>query len=205
MMKIEIRNDSVYLEGYVNAVDRDSRPIPSADGNFIEKISPGAFGDALKRAKDVDLLLDHNRKIGSLSEKNLILTEDSIGLRAKCVIKDSEVIEKARKKLLRGWSFGFQVLKQRAEEVKDGVKRRIVEQLNLYEVSIIDDKMMPCYAGTSIEQRSSDDGEEIKKEIRGCLDDIDYKEEDIVENVKNKKDNENFKRKIEYLKLKNTW
>ena len=37
-MRIEIRNDSVLLDGYVNAVDRESKPIPSVRGKFVEKI-----------------------------------------------------------------------------------------------------------------------------------------------------------------------
>lgn len=28
-MRIEVRNDSVVLDGYVNAVDRESKPIPT--------------------------------------------------------------------------------------------------------------------------------------------------------------------------------
>lgn len=39
-MRIELRNDSVVLDGYVNAVDRDSRPIPSALGKFVERMMP---------------------------------------------------------------------------------------------------------------------------------------------------------------------
>ena len=31
-MRIEIRSDSVILDGYVNAVDRYSKPIPSLEG-----------------------------------------------------------------------------------------------------------------------------------------------------------------------------
>ena len=36
-MRIEIRNDSAVLDGYVNVVDRESKPIPSVKGKFIEK------------------------------------------------------------------------------------------------------------------------------------------------------------------------
>ncbi len=48
-MRIEIRSDSVLLDGYVNAVDRYSRPIRSADGSFVEKILPKVFQRALDR------------------------------------------------------------------------------------------------------------------------------------------------------------
>ena len=87
-MRIEIRSDSVILDGYVNAVDRYSRTINSPTGKFIEKIEPGAFSKALERAENVDLLLDHNksRKLGSTKEGNLQLFEDNIGLRAICTV-----------------------------------------------------------------------------------------------------------------------
>ena len=39
-MRIEIRNDSVLLDGYVNAVARDSRPMLDENGEkFVEQIS----------------------------------------------------------------------------------------------------------------------------------------------------------------------
>ena len=37
-MKIEIRNNSIVLDGYVNAVCRDSRVLPSPRGKFVEQI-----------------------------------------------------------------------------------------------------------------------------------------------------------------------
>ena len=80
-MRIEIRNDAVVIDGYVNAVARDSRPIPSVRGKFVEQIVPKAFDRALSKSKNVDLLLNHdsNRKLGSTLEGNLELFEDNIG------------------------------------------------------------------------------------------------------------------------------
>ena len=163
-MRIEIRNDVVVIDGYVNAVARDSRPIPSVRGKFVEQIVPKAFERALSKSKNVDLLLNHdnNRKLGSTLEGNLELFEDNIGLRAICTVTDSDVIEKARNNQLRGWSFGFYADKDRWEE-KDGVQRRFVEELELTEVSIIDNTKMPAYIATSIETRA---GEEVLKELR---------------------------------------
>lgn len=163
-MRIEIRNDVVVIDGYVNAVARDSRPIPSVRGKFVEQIVPKAFERALSKSKNVDLLLNHdnNRKLGSTLECNLELFEDNIGLRAICTVTDSDVIEKARNNQLRGWSFGFYADKDRWEE-KDGVQRRFVEELELTEVSIIDNTKMPAYIATSIEARA---GEEVLKELR---------------------------------------
>lgn len=158
-MRIEIRNDSVVLDGYVNVVDRESKPIPSVKGKFIEKIKPGAFQRSLEKRANVDLLLNHdkNRKLGSTSEGNLELFEDNIGLRAICTVTDPDVIDKAKNKELRGWSFGFYAEKDKLESVENGYERRIVEELDLFEVSIVDNTKNPAYAGTSIEMR--DDNE----------------------------------------------
>ena len=158
-MQIEIRNDSVVIDGYVNAVARDSRPLRDKEGKkFIEQIVPKAFERALSRASEIKLLLNHdsNRQLGSTGD-NLELYEDSIGLRAHAVVTDAEVIEKARKHELRGWSFGFIPTDVTAEDLANGMQRRFVEDMDLQEVSIIDLRKLPCYAGTLIETRADGD------------------------------------------------
>ena len=153
-MRIEVRNDSVVLDGYVNAVDRESKPIPTVNGRFIEKIKPGAFQRSLNSRENIDLLLNHdkNRKLGSTKEGNLELFEDNIGL-----------IEKAKNKQLRGWSFGFYTKKDRWEKFKDGYDKRTVEELDLFEVTIVDNTRNPAYMATSIEMR---DDKEVLTENR---------------------------------------
>jgi HK97 family phage prohead protease len=184
-MRIEIRNDSVLLDGYVNAVDRDSKPIITARGKCVERIEPRAFEKALGRTENVDLLLNHdkNRKLGSTKEKNLELFEDNIGLRAICTVKDAEVIQKAKDKKLKGWSFGMFANKDRMEERAENIPRRHVVDLDLFEVSIIDDRMSPCYIGTTIEQRADKEviTEQRGDEFRAVTDDqskssVDYTE-----------------------------
>lgn len=164
-IRIEIRNDSVILDGYVNATGKDSKPIPSLHGKFIEQIKPDAFKKSLEKRDNVDLLLNHdkNRKLGSISDGNLELIEDGIGLRAVCTVTDSVVIEKAKNKQLRGWSFGFYSEKDRWEDTTEGYQRRYVEELDIFEVSIIDDTKSPAYIGTSIEMR---DNQEVLSENR---------------------------------------
>ncbi|MCM1525560.1 MAG: HK97 family phage prohead protease, partial [Ruminococcus sp.] len=162
-MDFEIRADgSLHIEGYVNAVERDSRTVICPEcGKCVEQIASGAFGKALRAAPDVAMLVNHDRrrKIGSTAEKNLKLHEDSIGLRASADITDSEVIEKAQRGLLRGWSFGFRAKDTVIERRGENLPRRRVKALDIFEVSIIDDRFTPCYAGTSIEVRA--DGEEM--------------------------------------------
>jgi HK97 family phage prohead protease len=165
-MRIEIRSNSVLLDGYVNAVGRDSRPIITPHGKVVEQIEPRAFQKALDRAENVDLLLNHdkNKKLGSTKDGNLELYEDNIGLRAICTVTDPDVIQKAREKKLKGWSFGMYTNKDEIEERAENIPRRHIRDLDIFEVSIIDNRMSPCYVGTSIEQRAE---QEVIAEQRG--------------------------------------
>lgn len=161
-MQINIREDSVEIEGYVNAVERNSKPLLSRMGKFIERIKAGAFARALKRNDDVHVLLNHDwkRDLGSTKQGNLELAEDNIGLRAKCTITDSEVMEMAKRGDLVGWSFGF-----RDRDVKNGVENgmltREVNDLDLEEVSILDRSRVPAYDGTLIMARSEDSEDRV--------------------------------------------
>lgn len=156
-MKVEIREDKVLIEGYVNAVGRDSRVIPSPTGDFVEQVVPKTFERALQAGHDIELRLNHDRVIGSQGAGNLELREDSIGLYAKAEVSDQEVMEKARKDELRGWSFGFHKKKDRMEPLENGLHRRFLEEIDLREVSILDNRKIPAYAGTSIEARGQEE------------------------------------------------
>lgn len=163
-MKIIIRSDSVTLEGYVNAVERNSKVLNERGVDFVEKIKAGAFGRAIKRAKDIRILLNHNssRDIGGISDGNLELEEDPIGLKVKAKITDPEVIEDAKRGNLVGWSFGFtdrSVSQMRDSE--SGLPLRVVNDLNLEEVSILNRKHTPAYAGTLVNVRG--EGDETEK------------------------------------------
>lgn len=177
-MKIKLRADSVEIEGYVNAVERNSKPLWSTIGRFIERIRAGAFGRALKRNDDVQIRLNHdpNRILGSTRQGNLELHEDSIGLHARAVITDPEVIEKARSGKLTGWSFGFMDRKVE-RSMEKGMLMREVEDLDLKEVSILDDRKRPAYSGTLIYARSENDGEDVHYRDVDFEDKVDVEEE----------------------------
>lgn len=155
-MRIEIRSDSVVLDGYVNVTMRESRELSSPTGKFVEQILPKTFERALATNPSVDLLFNHdsNRKLGSTVEGNLDLREDNIGLRATATVTDPIVMDKAKNGELRGWSFGFQVLKDTWEERADGMKKRSVEEMYLAEISVLD--ITPAYIATSIESRNDE-------------------------------------------------
>ena len=177
-MDIEIRADgTLHIEGYVNAVERDSRTVICPEcGKCVEQIRAGAFGEALRAAKNVDILLNHDkeRKLGSTSEGTLLLYEDSIGLRASADIRDADVISEARAGRIRGWSFGFKKLSSEIESRANTIPRRIVTSMALNEVSLIDDRYTPCYAGTSIELRA--DGETDEHELRSNEEEVHFSE-----------------------------
>ncbi len=133
----------IFVHRYVNAVARDSKPMLDENGEkFVEQIAPKAFERAIEKSEDILCLLDHepSRKLGSTKDGNIKLFEDNIGLRAICEITDSEVIEKAKEQKLRGWSFGFEAVKEHEEVASENLKRRFIDDMNLFEVSIIDDK-----------------------------------------------------------------
>lgn len=103
------------------------------------------------------ILLNHNwdKDLGSTKQGNLELNEDSIGLMAKAVINDREVIEKARNGDLVGWSFGF-TDRDVDTHSEDGMTTRDVKDLDLYEVSILDRTRTPAYEGTMVSVRSDE-------------------------------------------------
>lgn len=197
-MKINIRADSVEIEGYVNAIERNSKPLWSRMGQFIERICKGAFKKALKRNDDVKILLNHDpsRELGSTKQGNLELEEDNIGLKARAIIIDKEVVEKARNGDLVGWSFGF-TDREVENTIERGMPLRAVKDLNLEEVSILDRTKTPAYDGTLIMARDDDGelhfrGEDFIDEVsirNETTEEIHNKEQNIVENKENSETN----------------
>ena len=181
-MKVNIRADKVEIEGYVNAIERDSKPLWSRVGQFIERICKGAFKRALKRNDDVHILLNHdwNRDLGSTKQGNLELEEDNIGLRAKATITDPEVVKKARAGELVGWSFGFSD-RDVENSIRDGMPHRAVKDLDLAEVSILDKRKSPAYEGTLITARA-EDGEVTDQYM------MHYRGEDFIDEVEVKEE-----------------
>lgn len=162
-MNINIRADNtVEIDGYVNAVERLSKPLTDRNGKFVERICKGAFRKALGRAEDVRILLNHNwdRDLGGLADKNLELDEDSIGLHARAIISDADVVQKARNGELVGWSFGFADREVENGEEK-GLALREVKDLDLYEVSLIDRSKIPAYDGTLVAVRTADESKAL--------------------------------------------
>ncbi|MDF2788677.1 MAG: peptidase [Neobacillus sp.] len=201
-MRIEIRENQVLLDGYVNAVERESRVLPSPRGRFKEKIKPKTFEKALRKADNVELRFNHdpNRKLGSIQEGNLQLFEDNIGLRAIATVSDEAVINKAKNGELRGWSFGFIDLNPDWQDGEDGISLRYLSEIDLIEVSILD--KTPAYIATSIEARGEEEviSEQRSDEFRAEIEDLTKQEEEKREDPVI--DYSIFEKEIELLKLK---
>lgn len=177
-MKINVRADSVEVEGYVNAIERNSKPLMSRIGQFVERICKGAFKKAIKRNDDIHILLNHdwNKDLGSTKKGNLELEEDNIGLKARATITDAEVVEKAKKGDLVGWSFGF-TDRDVENTIEHGMPTRAVKDLNLFEVSILDRTKTPAYDGTLIATREETSenhfiGDNLIDETNDIIDEI---------------------------------
>lgn len=195
-MKIEIRsNAEATIEGYVNAIARDSRILPSLHGKYVEQVTPKTFERALEKATDVELRFNHSKHLGSTKEGNLQLFEDNIGLYAKATITDPDVIVKARQNELRGWSFSFVKLVDKWEDAQNGLQRRFLEDIDLREVSILD--KTPAYVGTSIEMRNVGGESDIIIEERA----IEFEGEMLITDKTNY-DNSIHAKTIEMLKLR---
>ena len=173
-MEIRVRDDCVEIEGYVNAIERNSKPLWSRAGQFVERVCKGAFARALERNHNVRILLNHeeDRDLGGTADGNLELCEDAIGLHARACIYDKDVREDALAGNLVGWSFGFTDTDngvERSIDTDTGLPLRKLRDLNLKEVSILNRAKSPAYEGTLVTVRSE---EEVQFRSEIFIDDI---------------------------------
>lgn len=186
-MKIIIRADHVHIEGYVNAVERLSKPITERLGTFRERVSAGTFKKALKKAQDVRILLNHNadRDLGGIKDGNLHLEEDSIGLRAEADIYDQDVIKDAKAGNLVGWSFGFYPIDTR-DTSEDGMPIKELHEIDLQEVSLLNRMHTPAYDGTLVAVRSNEEKMIIGESM--MAEEMDIREESAQEKAEEKEE-----------------
>ena len=204
-MKVEIRagdKPSAEISGYINVVGRPSRILIDEKGKpFVEIMEPGVFRASLNKNPNIQLQYDHRQLLGDVAGANLVLEEDTIGLFGRAIVTEPKLIQKAINGLLRGWSFGYypipgQDVWERAAEGE--VSKHIIKEIDLEEVSIIDDEMIPIYAGTSIQMRAE---KLARLETRAYSDG----NVQLINKVTPKieiPDYTNLRKEIEFLKLK---
>jgi hypothetical protein len=192
-IKAEIRADGLHISGYVNVPGRESRPVITPRGKVIEVIEQRAFQRALQKVNNIDLKVDHERKIASTKEGTLKVYEDEIGLRAEAVTTDEEVIQGAKAGKLKGWSFNMLNVVDEIEERAGKLPLRRVKDFVMTEITLAL-KKIPVYSATSIEIRAEAE-EEVEIRTSECgVTVVDLTEEN------NKIDYSEFENKIQKLK-----
>lgn len=152
-MKVEVRNGTVHISGYVNAVLRESHPVITPHGKANELVEERAFQRALEKTSNIPAWLDHNpnREIAITTNQSLELREDNIGLHADLVTSDPEVVANADK--LTGWSWGFRNPKDTMEQREGKLPLRRISSFDLDHVALLLHKQ-PAYSATSVELRA---------------------------------------------------
>lgn len=198
-MDIEIRSaNEAIVKGYVNVVERRSRPLTGFGRTFVEVVKQGTFARAIKKARDenraIDMLIDHNRlmRAADTLSGSLKLREDNIGLYAEALITSPEIIAEIREHKPKGWSFGFVKKKDKFTRYEDdSIEERELEEIELREVSLLVGKY-PAYIATSVEVRGEN---EIELEYRG------YEDVNFKDTEKNKSSCEAYGERIKVIKL----
>lgn len=149
---------------------------------------------------------DRGRKLGCTADGTLELREDSIGLRAEATISDEGIIAQAKKGLIKGWSFGFTPLMQEIEQRAGDIPRRHILGMKLSEVTLVTGNKVPCYNGTLVEYRATDNDEAESVEFRTAdgeeVEIIDNSAADEEERVLDKPDFSWYDRKVRELELR---
>ena len=196
-MKVEVRADNTaHITGYVNVVERKSRPVMTPHGKCIEIVEQRAFEQALERAGDVSVTVDHNNShsYASTSNNTLKLYEDNIGLHADVIISDPDVVELAKKGKIKGWSFGMYNVVDELEQRADDIPIRHIKSLDLDHITLVVNKC-PVYSATSVELRA-DTETEIEERASTEKVEVSIEQKEVV-----KVDYTDFENRINSLKV----
>ena len=197
-MKIEIRADGAHISGDVNVVERKSRPVITPRGKVIEEIEPRAFEQAINRAGNITVTVDHDsgHVYASTDEGTLKLYEDNIGLHADVLITDETLIDLAKRGKIKGWSFGMYNVRDEIEPRADELPLRKIKALDLDHVTLVVNKN-PVYSAMSIEIRADT---EVDIETRTIADTPQITEIEPEKPDAPFFDNSAFRRRVESIK-----
>ena len=141
--------------------------------NYVERIMPGAFDNALETGQDVRGLFNHdpNQVLGRTGAGTMTLSADSIGLRYDIIVPDTQLGRDVATSISRGdvtgSSFSFKVADGGAEIRKDGDKTiRELRSVNLFDAGPV---TFPAYSGSSAGLRAGLRTAENIKESEAAL------------------------------------
>ena len=179
-LPIELRAESdgtITVEGYAAVFDQPT----DIGGIFIEVIARGAFKSALQRNDDVEFLINHGGlPLARSTAGNLTMIEDDHGLKIRAQLDPSDpdvqrIVPKMRAGMLDQMSFAFQATGQRWDTPAVGPDVRIVTDVVLYDVSIVN---RGAYPQTTIALRARDaareEAERAQEEARKAHDQQGY-------------------------------
>jgi len=153
-LRAESTDGKSYLSGYAASFNTLSEDL----GGFVERILPGAFSRALREKQDIRCLLNHDASLilGRTKSKTLQVSEDSKGLRFRCLLPDTQVARDLAVSITRGdldqCSFAFRAVQQNwlEEKAADGSIQYIREIVDC-DLSDVSPVTAPAYAtGTSV-------------------------------------------------------
>lgn len=176
--QIELRNidlklvgsdsdELLFVSGYVNKTGELSHELGKTT-RFRERIEKGAFKQAIAEATDIWFLAEHDPEkiLASTETGSLVLREDEIGLYMEATISPTtwgrDYHQLIKDKLLRGMSFGMQVLKDKWNKTADGIYERSISKLRLFEITAT---KQPAYPQSTISARSIEIVEDPKIQI----------------------------------------
>ncbi len=149
------------LTGYP-IVFNDWTEINSYEGNFKERISPGALNKTLRESQNSIKVLFNHGMDPDIGDKPLgkpsVMRADEKGLYVEVPLSDTsynnDLLALMRDGALDGQSFRFAVVKDEWETPKRGLPERTINELRLYEFGPV---TFPAYDSTTVGVRSRDD------------------------------------------------
>ena len=155
LTRAEARDDGFTLEGYAAVFNSDTT-IDSWEGQFVERIAPGAFAKTISERTPV-MQFDHGHHpfIGSIPIAAIqTLREDSRGLFVRARMLDNDLVKPVRDAIaagaIRGMSFRFGVVKDDWDHSGDMPVRTLME-VRLHELGPV---VHPAYEDTTVGVRS---------------------------------------------------
>jgi len=159
-LEVRAEGDGNEMVGY-GAIFNEDTEINGWEGNFVERIAPGAFRKTLEERGDrVKIQFDHGmdtRFGGAPIAVPVELREDGHGLFVRARFVDTEAGRDARE-LIRsgavdGMSFRFSVVREDVDKDSSPLPVRTVREVRLYEVGPV---TWPAYEATTVGVRSAE-------------------------------------------------
>lgn len=175
--ELRMDEDSKSLKGYAAVYDEYDM------GEFVERVSPGAFTKTIKEA-DVRMLWNHNSDIilGRNKANTLTLSEDEHGLKIDCRTSENssiarDCVDAVRRGDVSQMSIGFYTIKDEWEKREDEKPLRTLKEIQLFDVSPV---TFPASPDTTISLRT------ILENSNEKLEDFEYINKEVIETLCNK-------------------